>query len=162
MPNSPSKEEVKADPYYKQIKRDDVRLYAYYTRNGAWNKMKSRGELSRLLKDGSLMDLWSVKLKNNTATPMDGWVFEDRRWERKSDLTANATWSNEDGGKYTVLLKRKLTTTDATDIQFKDGDTATIAISIHDDNTEKRRHYVSFPMTVGLEANGEIPAKRLK
>jgi cytochrome c-type protein NapC len=162
MPLSPSKESVKANSYYARINRDDVRLYAYYTRDGAWNKMKSHDKLSGILKDGGLMDLWSVKLENNTASPMDGWVFEDRRWEKENDLEANATWSEEDGGMYTVLFKRKLTTPSVTDIQLKDGDIATIAVSIHDDNTNKRRHYVSFPMTVGLGQDGDITAKRLR
>ena len=108
------------------------------------------------------MDLWSVNWRTSTASPMDGWVFEDRRWEKESDLEANAAWSEEDGGKYTVLFKRKLTTPSVTDIQLKDGDIATIAVSIHDDNTNKRRHYVSFPMTVGLGPDGDITAKRLK
>ncbi len=162
MPQAPSKEQVKANPYYARIKRDDVRLYAYYTRNGAWNKMKSRDELTGLLNDGALMDLWSVKIESNSSTPMDGWVFEDRRWERKSDLEAEAVWSGENGGRYIVLLKRKLTASNATDVQLKDGDVATIAVAIHDDNTDKRRHYVSFPMTVGLGADGDIPAKRLR
>lgn len=162
MPNSPSKDEVITNTYYKQIHRDDVRLYAYYTRDGAWNKMKSRDELSELLRKDGLMDMWSVKLKNSIGTPMDGWVFEDRRWEPKSDIEAIATWSPDDGGKYTVLFKRKLTTPSVTDIQLKDGDVATIAVSIHDDNTKGRRHYVSFPMTLGLGSDGDIPAKRLR
>ncbi|MBE9531753.1 MAG: hypothetical protein IME98_02990 [Proteobacteria bacterium] len=162
MPSSPSKEEVKADSYYAAIKRDDVRLYAYYTRNGAWNKMKSRDDLSGLLREGGLMDLWSVKLQDMTSTAKDGWVFEDRRWETKSDLEANAAWSAVDGGRYTVLFKRKLTTSSVTDIQLKEGDVANIAVSIHDDNTNKRRHYVSFPMTLGLGTDSDIPAKRLR
>jgi hypothetical protein len=162
MPDSPTKEKVKSHGYYKEIGRDDVRLYAYYTREGAWDKIKNLDELSGLLRGGGLMDLWSVKLLNKTASPMDGWVFEDRRWERESDLEAKGEWSPEDGGKYTVLFKRKLFTPSVTDIQFKDGDIATIAVSIHDDNTNKRRHYVSFPMTVGLGIGADISAKRLR
>ncbi len=164
MPGAPTKELIRANPYYAGLKRDDVRLYAYYTREGAWNKLKSRDELSGILKEGGLMDLWSVKLRNKTTNVMDGWVFEDRRWEKKSDLTAQATWNGEGGSKYIVDLKRKLTPKSVTDIQLKDGTQVTIGVAIHDDNTEKRRHYVSFPMTMGLghAAEVDIAAKKLR
>jgi cytochrome c-type protein NapC len=164
MDKAPTKDLVRAYPYYAGLKRDDVRLYAYYTRNGAWNKMKSKAELEGILKKGGLMDLWSVKLRNKTSTAMDGWVFEDRRWEKKSDLTAQATWNGEVGGRYIVDIKRKLTTENVTDVQLKDGDLMTIGVAIHDDDTEKRRHYVSFPMTVSLGAgtDADITARKVR
>ncbi len=164
MPKAPSKKLVRGNPYYAGLKRDDVRLYAYYTREGAWNKIKGRDKLSGILKEGGLMDLWSVKLRNKTTSVKDGWVFEDRRWERESDLSAKATWNGEGGGRYIVDLKRKLLTKSVTDVQLKDGSLLTIGVAIHDDNTEKRRHYVSFPMTVGLGGGAEVDvsAKKIK
>jgi cytochrome c-type protein NapC len=164
MPDSPAKKLVGANPYYSELKRDDVRLYAYYTRMGSWDKIKSTDELSTILREGGLMDLWSVKLRNRTSAAKDGWVFEDRRWERESDLTAHAIWNAEAGGKYIVDLKRKLATKSVTDIQLKEGNLISVGIAIHDDNAEKRRHYVSFPTTVslGAEAEADIAAKKLR
>ncbi|MEE8575409.1 MAG: ethylbenzene dehydrogenase-related protein [Thermodesulfobacteriota bacterium] len=165
MPNSPSKEEVRADPYYSSKGRDEVHLYAYYTRNGGsgWNNMKSAEEITELTKEGALIDLWSMELKAGVAKVVDGWVLEDRRWEKNSDVDGTATWSSGGGGgTYTAVFKRRLKTSSDKDIQIAVGDTISFAVAIHDGNATERKHYVSFPMTIGLSGKGEIKAKKLK
>lgn len=163
MPATPSKEEVRAHPYYKEAVRDDVRLYAYYTREGAgWDNIKGPEVLKGLRDSGGLIDLWSVKLSGGVATAQDGWVLEDRRWETGSDISTETRWVGGGGkGRYGVVFKRKLRTGEPEDIQLEAGDTFTVALSIHDDGTEKRKHYVSFPMLIGLGADAEVRAKKL-
>ena len=62
MPGSPGADLVKKDPYYAAIKRKDVHLYAYYTRNGAWNRHIEKGRLDVLRKGGGLIDLWTLEI----------------------------------------------------------------------------------------------------
>lgn len=159
MPESPSAEEVKKHPYYSSFKRNDVRLYAFYTRSKeGWNNIRPEAELDKLQKEGELIDLWNIRFKQGGLTAEDGWVLHDRR-EDKNDLEAEGGW---EGGKYTAVFKRKLRTGDPKDIGLKEGDAVTISVSIHDDKANHRRHHVSFPLRLGLGAEGDIRAERIK
>ena len=159
MPESPSKDKVKGHPYYGALKRDDVRLYAHYTRKGGWADIKGDNDLKALLKDGALIDLWKVEFNGKTAAAEDGWILEDRRKDEKDDIKAEGGWEN---GKYTVVIKRKLSTDDPRDIQLKEGDAIVFGIAVHDDKTSHRRHYVNLPVTIGLSAEGDIKAEKIK
>lgn len=159
MPESPSKEQVRKNQYYGAIKRDDVRLYAFYTRNDGWTAFKADNELKGILKDNGLIDVWEVGVKGKEAMLEDGWIVEDRRKDDKEDIKADVNWEN---GKYTVTIKRKLQTGDPRDIQLKEGDAVVLGIAIHDDKTNHRKHYVTLPFTVGLGAEGNIKAEKIK
>jgi cytochrome c-type protein NapC len=159
MPESPSAEAIKKHPYYSSFKRNDVRLYAFYTRNKeGWNNIISEGELDKLQKESALIDLWNINFKSGGLKAEDGWVLHDRR-EDKNDLESEGGW---EGGKYTAVFKRKLRTGDPKDIELKEGDTVTISIAVHDDKANHRRHHVSFPVRLGLGAEGDIRAERVK
>lgn len=149
MPASPSKKEVKANAYYKALDRDDVRLYAFYTRS-SWSSRLGQKELEKKLKGGGRIDLWSLELDNGTATPFSGWIFDDRRWDDKPAIDGSALWS---GNRYTAVFKRSRLTKGDLDIQVKEGEVLTTGLAIHDDGVEKRRHYVSFPFTIGIGKN---------
>ena len=159
MPNSPSKEQVKKNVYYGTIKRDDVRLYAFYTRTDGWAAMKADKELQGFLKDSGLIDLWKIEFKGKEPSAEDGWILEDRRKDDKEDIKADGNWEN---GKYVVRITRKLQTGDPRDIQLKEGDVIFTGIAVHDEKTNHRKHYVSFPMSIGLGAEGDIKAERIK
>jgi cytochrome c-type protein NapC len=160
MPESPSKEEVKKHPYYGPLKRDSVRLYAFYTRkDGGWADIKDKKELDGLLKNGGLVDLWMVAFKGKETEAEDGWVFSDRLRDEKGDVEAEGSWEN---GRYTVVMKRKLKTGDARDVQLQEGDTVTIDIAVHNDRAGGRKHYVAFPLTIGLGTKGDVRAKKVK
>lgn len=73
-------------------------------------------------------------------------------------LQADGKWEN---GYYTVVLKRKLQTGDQRDIQVKDGDNIAIGIAVHD-QASHRKHFVSFPMSIGLGTDGDIKAEKIK
>ena len=159
MPESPSKDKVKGQSYYGALKRDDVRLYAYYTRNGGWADIKKTDDLKTILKDNGLIDLWKVEFNGKTAAAEDGWILEDRRKDEKYDIKAEGSWDN---GKYTVVIKRKLQTNDQRDVQLKEGDTIIFGVAVHDEKTNHRRHYVNLPVTIGIGTEGAIKAEKVK
>ncbi len=163
MPDGPGVDLVKKDPYYAGAKRKDVRLYAFYTRDGAWNRPIEKGALGALRKGGGLIDLWSMEISEGKGEAMDGWVFDDRRFEAASDIEGSAVWTGRNGGSYRAFFKRKLATGDASDVDIRVGETFSLAVAVHDDNTDKRRHYVSFPSTIGIGAEvADIKAYRLE
>jgi cytochrome c-type protein NapC len=157
MPDSPSKRRVLSNPYYQALKRDDVRLYAFYTRS-SWSNRRSEAELKKARADGGLIDLWSLELTGSKVTSHDGWIFDDRRWEGTSDVQGSGSWAED---KYTVTFKRRLRTKSAYDISLKEGDVVSMGMAIHDGGVKKRRHYVSFAFTVGLGENADIKARKI-
>ncbi|MFZ3072480.1 MAG: ethylbenzene dehydrogenase-related protein [Thermodesulfobacteriota bacterium] len=158
MPGSPTKDEVKKHPYYSALKRDTVRLYAFYTRTGGWNDLKPKAELEELSKTG-LIDVWEVEIEGKDVKTEDGWILEDRRDDEKADIAAEGSWAD---GKYSVVIKRKLKTEDKKDVSLEEGAIVSIAIAIHDDGTDNRRHYVSFPLQLGIGTGGDITAKKVR
>jgi cytochrome c-type protein NapC len=149
MPESPSKRLVAANPAYSG--REDVRLYAFYAKS-SWDGPKQGDRV----KNG-LIDLKSIEFESGKATSRDGWVFDDRNWEEK-DAPATGSWAN---GKYSAVFKFRLKSSDKFDVSVAEGDTIPIAIAIHDEGAAKRKHFVSFPLTIGLGAAGEVRAVKL-
>ena len=157
MPDSPSKRRVLSSPYYKALKRDDVRLYAFYARD-SWALTLGEAALKKARDGGGLIDLWSLELTDGKVKGHDGWVFDDRRWEAASDVTGVGNWA---ANKYTVTFKRKLRTTSAYDVTLKEGDIVSMGMAIHDRGAKKRKHYVSFAFTVGLGKDADIKAQKI-
>jgi len=83
-------------------------------------------------------------------------VLESRH-EDKNDLAATGSF---EGGKYTVVITRKLATGDKGDIDLKDGKAFSVGISVHDNKNKGRKHYTSFPIAIGLSASGDVSAKK--
>lgn len=155
MPESPSRKQVRSVPYYANLDRDDVRLFAYYAKNN-WSEEKGTGGTTR---EAGLIDLWTAELRNKQAIMHDAWIFDDRRFDEKEDVTGSASYSN---GKYSVVFKRKLRTDDRNDAQLKAGEPFAFAIAIHDEKTSRRKHFVSFSYTIGLgAAKSDIKAMKL-
>ena len=150
MPESPSKKLVASNPAYNG--REDVRLYAFYAKS-SWAAPRTGGDR---VKTG-LIDLKSIEFESGKATSRDGWIFDDRGWEEK-DAPGTGSWAN---GKYSAVFKFQLKSSDKFDVSAAEGDIVPIAIAIHDEGAAKRKHYVSFPLTVGLGAAGEVRAMKL-
>lgn len=159
MPDSPSKEKVAKHPYYAKRNRDDVRLYAFYTRNDGWDDMKDDAAIDELLKTGGLIDLWVVSLNGKTVETKDEFILADRLEDRQNDIQASGSWES---GKYTVIIKRKLITMDEQDVQIKDNSAFNMGLAIHDDWAQKRTHYVSFPIDIGVGIEGTVTAVKIK
>jgi len=158
MPASPSKKEVAADPYYSKLGRDDVRLYAFYTRS-SWKEHKSDAELAKILKERGRIDLRSVELQGGASTAYDGWIFDDRRWEEGQSADATGSWNS---GRYTVEFKVRLNSTDPDDVHISEGGVVNAGFAIHDGGVRKRKHYVSFPYSIGIGAeDADIRAAKI-
>jgi hypothetical protein len=65
-------------------------------------------------------------------------------------------------GMWTVTWVRPLNLKNADDKALQDGKTYNFAFAVHDDNITTRGHHISFPMTVGFGAKGDIQAAKLK
>jgi cytochrome c-type protein NapC len=161
MPESPSKKELESHPYYGPLQREDLRLYAFYTREEeGWAGMKKEADLKRLLEEGGLIDLWRVKFSGQKTEAEDWSIFADRLKDKQEDVEGSGRWKE---GRYTVILKRKLRTGDAKDVQLAPGDELTVGVAVHDDKVKQRRHYVSFPISIGLgSSTGMIKAVKIK
>lgn len=157
MPGAPAKKEISSDPYYSKLGRDDVRLYAYYARD-SWSKRKSEKEIERLKGAGYSIDLWSAEFIEASVHALDGWILEDRLWEDNASVEASGGWSDN---RYAAVFKRTLRAKDRDDIDIKEGDVFSFGLAVHDDAAAKRRHYVSFPFTLGVGANADIKAVKI-
>jgi hypothetical protein len=78
----------------------------------------------------------------------------------RADLTTYSEWRN---GVWTVIFQRALVTANtagvnATDkpFDFVSGAVYTLGFGVFDDFTTSRRHYVTFPITLGSEATGAM------
>ncbi|MBI5561738.1 MAG: hypothetical protein HY894_02625 [Deltaproteobacteria bacterium] len=158
MPDAPSKKDLEADPYYGPRKRDDARLYAFYARE-SWSRRLSGAALDKRLREGGRIDLMSIEFLDARVAGRSGWVFDDRLWDDKTAVEATGAWA---GGIYAAVFKRRLKTADARGVNISGGDVISTGLAIHDDGAVKRRHYVSFPFTIGIGAEGGITATRLK
>lgn len=128
---------------------EEKKLYGYFAKD---KPEKVDGYLSK----GQFMDLWQVYFVGNEVKAIDEYVLEDRH-EDQNDLTVTGSF---EGGNYTVIISRKLSTGDAKDIKLQDGKKFSMAISIHDNKNKGRKHYVTFPVSVGLSTSGDITAKK--
>jgi mono/diheme cytochrome c family protein len=129
---------------------EEKKLYGYFA------KGKSQDKLDGYLSKGQFLDLWEASFVGTEVKTEDYYVLEDRH-EDQNDLTATG---NFEGGKYTVVFTRKLSTGDAKDIKLQDGKRFSIGISIHDNKNKGRKHYVSFPVSIGLSTSGDVTARK--
>ncbi|CAG1065419.1 Cytochrome c-552 [uncultured bacterium] len=149
MPESPSRREVAANPAYGG--REDVRLYAFYAKN-SWDSPRHGDRMKT-----GLIDLKSIEFENGKSVARDGWVFDDRAWEEK-ESSGTGTWTHD---RYSAVFKFKLKSADKFDVAVSEGDIIPVAISIHDEGASRRKHYVSFPLAIGLGAAAEVRASKL-
>jgi len=90
MPREPSRQTLNAHPYWGEKGRrvGDIRKYLLLTRTGqdeagAWDKVKSPGELEKLKKAGKFLDLWQWRAarSNPSGHAGDDYVFEYRLFD---------------------------------------------------------------------------------
>jgi hypothetical protein len=94
MRNEATKDQLAANPLFKN--RSDVRKYLPATRepNGAWDKTRPVEEIAKLKASGEFVDLWQWRAHRSNAAGMadDGYVLEYRLF----DAGKNMFLSNED------------------------------------------------------------------
>ena len=134
----------------------EVTLYGYYTRDKNGNVV-DQGKLDGYHSKGQFMDLIEAYFAGNDVKSGDMYVLDKRHDDKNNDVSASGSFAD---GKYTVVLSRKLNTGDKDDIMLEDGKEFSLAIAIHDNKNHERRHYVSFPLSVGLSAAADVTAQK--
>lgn len=133
-----------------------VTLYGYYTRDKHGN-IKPQSTLDGYHSKQQFIDLIEAYFVGNDVKSGDMYVLDKRHDDDKNDVTATGSFAN---GKYTVVLTRKLNTGDKDDITLDNGKAFSMAIAIHDNKNHERRHYVSFPLSVGLSTAADVTAQK--
>jgi hypothetical protein len=72
---------------------------------------------------------------------------------------AKGVWKD---GTWTLVWARPLNLRNPDDKALQEGKSYTFGFAVHDDNITTRGHHVSFPLTVGFGAKGDIQATKLK
>jgi Ethylbenzene dehydrogenase len=93
-PKQATAEEVKANPFYQAIKRNDVRKYLPSTRTDAeasWDKGKSVEEVTKMKAAGEFLDLiqWRAHRSNPVGMADDGYVLEWRNFDAGKNMFAS-------------------------------------------------------------------------
>ena len=94
-PQQPSADQVKANPFFQAIKKNDVRKYLPSTRTDAlasWDKGKSLEEIQQIKAAGGFLDLmqWRAHRSNPVGMADDGYVLEYRNFDAgKNPFSSN-------------------------------------------------------------------------
>jgi hypothetical protein len=97
-------------------------------------------------KEGDLLPEYYVSRKEAAGSAAD-------------NANVKGTWKD---GTWTVVWTRKLNTGNPDDKVLKVGSKVTVGFAVHDDNITTRGHQVSFPMSIGIGADGDLKAVTLK
>ena len=94
-PQQPSADQVKANPFFQAIKKNDVRKYLPATRTDAmasWDKGRSLEEVQAIKTAGGFLDLiqWRAHRSNPVGMADDGYVLEYRNFDAgKNPFSSN-------------------------------------------------------------------------
>jgi hypothetical protein len=94
-PNQPSADQVKANPFYQAIKKNDVRKYLPATRsdaNASWDKAVGVEQVAKLKAEGHFLELiqWRAHRSNAVGMADDGYVLGFRNFdEGKNPFASN-------------------------------------------------------------------------
>lgn len=79
--------------------------------------------------------------------------------ESAGDIMVNSWWED---GQWVLEFRRKLDTGNFDDKAFEAGGVYSISLAVFDDMVGGRRHYVSFPVTLGIGVDADIKAVLVK
>ncbi|MDH3469062.1 MAG: ethylbenzene dehydrogenase-related protein [Gammaproteobacteria bacterium] len=129
------------------------------TRQGGGENYKSAADLQQFVDTGAYMEYWQAKLNpGSPAEPISGYVLDKRHQDEQPVVEATA--SNE-GGKWTVVLSRKLKMGGKTHKDLEPGKTYYVGFAIHEDYTDHRFHYISLEHTLSLDqGTADLVAKK--
>ena len=97
-------------------------------------------------KSGDVLPQYTVSDKLATGSAAD-------------NKAAKGTWKE---GTWTLVWARPMNLANSDDKALKEGKAYNFGFAVHDDNITTRGHHVSFPVTVGFGAKGDIQATKLK
>jgi len=128
------------------------------TRQGGDENFKSDADLQQLIDKGDFMEYWQAKLNpGQPAQAASGYILDKRRKDSSPVVEASA---ENAGGKWTVVLSRKLKAGAKTHKDLLSGKTYHVGFAIHEDYTDHRFHYVSLEHTLSLDQSTDFVAKK--
>lgn len=139
-------------------------------RNHFASNMDDKTRLPRLMFERAKKGQFLIKGDN--AVPFDpgaGWKEGDllpSYYLQPADASGSAADNKAVGewsaGSWTVLIIRPLGLANADDKALVEGGVYNVGFAVHDDNITTRGHYVSFARTLGIGANADIRAMKLR
>jgi cytochrome c-type protein NapC len=125
-------------------------------KKGGWDKLVAQADIDSNLNDGKFMDI--VRYSSGTSIVEDGHILEQRNMKADTSSEFNATLK---GGKWVVLMKRKLVSDKKGDINLSLDKVYNFGFAIHDDYSDSRFHHVSLGYKLGFDnAEVELNAKK--
>jgi len=115
-------------------------------KRGGWDKLNDADTVKADMESGMFMDL--VRYKAGSKTVEDGHIMADRQMNEGQGAEFDATLS---GGKWTVMMKRKLASDKPGDISLSLDKVYNFGFAIHDDYTNSRFHHVSLGYKLGFD-----------
>lgn len=159
MPHEPDLKTAQASEFANQIDLDGgVTKYLKESRTkievkgrrgkkrGGWDKMKSEADVKGLMDEKTYMDL--VRYKSGEAVVEDGHILAGRSMTGGQGAEFEAKLKN---GTWSVVMKRKLKSDKAGDIDITKDGLINFGFAIHDDYSNSRFHHVSLGYKLGLD-----------
>ncbi len=152
MPHHPEGQDVT-----KYIKESRTKIEVKGRRGkkrGGWDKRKDDAEIQAELSAHHMMDL--LRVKSGSGETEDGHILADRVMEGGQGLEGSATL---DAGTWSVIIKRKLTSSKPGDLTLAKDQIYNISFAVHDDFSNTRYHHVSLGYRLGFDnAETEVNA----
>lgn len=113
---------------------------------GGWDQLKTDEEIKAAQDANQYMDL--VRYKSGTKQVEDGQILASRDMHGGQGAEVEASLKN---GTWSVVVKRKLKSDKAGDINIEAGKVYNFGFAIHDDYSSARYHHVSFGYKLALD-----------
>jgi hypothetical protein len=134
-----------------------------------WNAGKAG---YKSIKEADLRKANHYLMADENTAPFDpnaGWKAGDMlpRYVLGRKLASGSAADNEARGEWkdgvwTVVLVRPLNLANDDDKALKEGQVYNVGFAVHDDNVTTRGHFVSFPIRLGIGADADIKAVKLR
>jgi cytochrome c-type protein NapC len=118
-------------------------------RSGGGDNLRPQSDLDKMLKSGTYLEYWQVRLKDGgLADVTDGYILEDRH---ANDAHAVRARAKLEDGKWSVVMSRALKDAGPNHKDLVAGKTYTIGLALHEDHTKGRFHQVSWEYSLALD-----------
>jgi cytochrome c-type protein NapC len=123
---------------------------------GGWDKLKDESDIKTAEEANQYYDI--VRYQSGTKIVEDGVLLAERKMHGGQGAEAEASLKN---GTWSVMIKRKLMSDKAGDINIEAGKVYNFGFAIHDDYSSARYHHVSFGYKLALD-NDEAEINAVK
>lgn len=113
---------------------------------GGWDKLKDEADVKAAQDANQFMDV--VRYKSGTGVVEDGQILASREMHGGQGAEVEASLKN---GTWSVVVKRKLKSDKAGDVNIEAGKVYNFGFAIHDDYSSARYHHVSFGYKLALD-----------